>query len=41
MSEASLSAYARHSLSTGDIGVALYLRACLDGWDGMSVLDVL
>ena len=25
----------------GDIGVALYLRACLDGWDGMPVLDVL
>ena len=31
----------RHSLWTGDIGVALYLRACLDGWDGMPVLDVL
>jgi hypothetical protein len=29
------------SLWTGDIGVALYLRACLDGWDGMPVLDVL
>ena len=24
----------RHSLWTGDIGVALYLRACVDGWDG-------
>jgi len=31
----------RHSLWTGDIGVAVYLRACLDGWDGMPVLDVL
>ena len=31
----------RHSLWTGDIGVALYLRACLDGWEGMPVLDVL
>ena len=31
----------RHSLWTGDIGVALYLRACVDGWDGMPVLDVL
>jgi hypothetical protein len=31
----------RHSLWTGDVGVALYLRACLDGWDGMPVLDVL
>ena len=29
------------SLWTGQIGVALYLRACLDGWDGMPVLDVL
>jgi lantibiotic modifying enzyme len=31
----------RHSLWTGDIGVALFLRACLDGWKGMPVLDVL
>lgn len=31
----------RYSLWTGDIGVALYLRACLDRWDGMPVLDVL
>ena len=31
----------RHSLWTGDIGVALYLRACLDGWDGMPILDLL
>ena len=29
------------SLWTGQIGVALYLRACLEGWDGMPVLDVL
>lgn len=31
---------ARYSLWTGDIGVALYVRACLDGWDGMPMLDV-
>jgi hypothetical protein len=31
----------RYSLWTGDLGVALYLRACLDGWDGMPVLDAL
>jgi lantibiotic modifying enzyme len=31
----------RHSLWTGDIGVALYLRACLDGWQGMPIVDVL
>jgi hypothetical protein len=31
----------RHSLWTGDVGVALYLHACLNGWDGMPVLDVL
>jgi hypothetical protein len=31
----------RHSLWTGDIGVALYLQACLDGWEGMPALDVL
>jgi Lanthionine synthetase C-like protein len=31
----------RHSLWTGDIGVALYLRACLDGFDGMPSLDTL
>jgi hypothetical protein len=29
----------RYSLWTGDIGVALYLRACLDGWDGMPIID--
>lgn len=32
---------ARHSLWTGDVGVALYLRACLDGWQGMPIIDVL
>ena len=31
----------RHSLWTGQIGVALYLQACLDGRDGMPVLDIL
>jgi hypothetical protein len=31
----------RYSLWTGDIGVALYLKACLDGWEGMPILDVL
>lgn len=31
----------RYSLWTGDIGVALYLRACLDGWDGMPIIDQL
>ena len=31
----------RHSLWTGDVGVALYLAACLDGWEGMPVLDYL
>jgi hypothetical protein len=31
----------RYSLWTGDIGVALYLRACLDGWQGMPIVDVL
>ena len=31
----------RHSLWTGDLGVALYLRACLEGYDGMPVLDSL
>jgi Lanthionine synthetase C-like protein len=31
----------RYSLWTGDIGVALYLYACLDGKYGMPVLDVL
>ncbi len=31
----------RYSLWTGNIGVALYLRACLVGWEGMPVLDVL
>jgi hypothetical protein len=29
------------SLWTGRTGVALTLRACLDGWEGMPVLDVL
>ena len=29
----------RHSLWTGDIGVALYVRACLEGWRGMPILD--
>ena len=31
------------SLTEADVnlGVALYLRACLDGWEGMPVLDVL
>ena len=28
------------SLWTGRIGVAIYLRGCLDGWEGMPVLDV-
>lgn len=32
---------ARYSLWTGDIGVAVYLRACLDGWRGMPIIDVL
>jgi len=31
----------RHSLWTGHIGVALYLRACLEGWCGMPILDCL
>ncbi len=31
----------RHSLWTGDIGVAFYLAACLDGWEGMPILDCL
>jgi lantibiotic modifying enzyme len=29
----------RYSLWTGEIGVALYLGACLDGWNGMPILD--
>ncbi len=29
------------ALWTGALGTALVLRACLDGWDGMPVLDVL
>ena len=29
----------RHSLWTGHIGVALYLRSCLDGWQGMPIVD--
>lgn len=32
---------ARHSLWTGDIGVALYLRACLEGWGGMPIVEAL
>jgi hypothetical protein len=32
---------ADESLWTGRAGVAFYLRACLDGWEGMPVLDVL
>jgi Lanthionine synthetase C-like protein len=31
----------RYSLWTGDIGVALYLTACLEGWKGMPILDFL
>lgn len=31
----------RFSLWTGHVGVAFYLRACLDGWQGMPILDVL
>ncbi len=31
----------RFSLWTGDVGVALYLRACLDGWEGLPAIDVL
>jgi hypothetical protein len=31
----------RHSLWTGGVGVAVYLRACLEGWQGMPVVDVL
>jgi hypothetical protein len=31
----------RFSLWTGDAGVALYLRACLDGWEGLPAIDVL
>jgi hypothetical protein len=31
----------RHSLWTGDVGVAFYLRACLEGWHGMPIIDVL
>jgi Lanthionine synthetase C-like protein len=31
----------RHSLWTGDIGVALYLHACLEGFDGMPSFDTL
>ena len=29
----------RYSLWTGDIGVALYLKACLEGWNRMPILD--
>jgi len=35
------SAQQRHSLWTGDIGVALYLHACLEGFSGMPSLDTL
>lgn len=31
----------RTTLWTGGLGVALYLTACLDRWDGMPILDVL
>lgn len=31
----------RYSLWTGDLGVALYLRACLQGFDGMPSFDTL
>ena len=31
----------RYSLWTGDVGVALYLQACLDGGSGMPILDYL
>jgi len=31
----------RYSLWTGDVGVALFLHACVEGWEGMPVLDVL
>jgi hypothetical protein len=31
----------RHSLWTGDLGVALYLKDCLDGFTGMPTLDYL
>jgi hypothetical protein len=31
----------RRSLWLGGIGVALFVRACLDGWEGMPVIDVL
>jgi hypothetical protein len=31
----------RFSLWTGDVGVAFYLRACLDGWQGLPAIDVL
>ena len=31
----------RYSLWTGDIGVAIYLRACLHSFDGIPVLDTL
>jgi hypothetical protein len=31
----------RYSLWTGDIGVAFFLRGCLDGWHGMPIIDLL
>ena len=33
--------HGRYSLFTGDIGVALYLRACLDADPAFPVIDVL
>jgi hypothetical protein len=33
--------FGRHSLWTGDIGVALYLQQCIDGRSGMPSLDLL
>jgi hypothetical protein len=33
--------FGRHSLWTGDIGVALYLQQCIDGRAGMPSLDLL
>lgn len=32
---------ARHSLWTGDIGIALYLKACLEDFDGVPSFDML
>lgn len=30
-----------YSLWTGSLGVAFYLRACLEGWSGMPIVDLL